>query len=209
MPGLVLRLIRDHMRPNTGATLPAMNRVLYLLDGALTVDGKTVPVNTAWHGAGVCKVAAGPAGATVLRYELGRDDTPVGVTPVLAQALRLDQSAAYLMRCDRVDFDLGAEALPHRHKGGGIRCLVQGTMELRVEGEADRVIKPGEAWFESGREPVYARASATEPTSFIRCSILPREIRGQSSIMYVDPKDAGSKPRKYTVFVDEPIELPR
>jgi len=27
--------------------------------------------------------------------------------------------------------------------------------------------------------------------------------------MYVDPKDAGSKPRKYTVFVDEPIELPR
>ena len=36
-----------------------------------------------------------------------------------------------------------------------------------------------------------------------------REIRGQSSIMYVDPKDVASKPRKYTVFVDEPIELPR
>jgi hypothetical protein len=62
--------------------------------------------------------------------------------------------------------------------------------------------------FESGREPVYASASATEPTSFMRCSILPREIRGQSSITYVDPEDAGSKPRKYTVFVDEPIELP-
>jgi len=27
--------------------------------------------------------------------------------------------------------------------------------------------------------------------------------------MYVDPSDAGSKPRKYTVLVDEPIELPR
>jgi quercetin dioxygenase-like cupin family protein len=209
MTGLVLRLMRDHLQPNAGAALPAMNRVLYLLDGALTVEGKNIPVNTAWHGAGACKVAAGPAGATVLRYELGRDDTPVGATPLLAQALRLDQTAAYLMRCDRVDFDLGAEALPHRHKGGGIRYLVQGTMELRVEGEADRLIKPGEAWFESGREPVYAKASSSEPTSFIRCSILPREIRGQSSIMYVDPKDAGSKPRKYTVFVDEPIELPR
>ena len=209
MAGLVLRLMRDHLQPNAGAALPAMNRVLYLLDGALTVDGKNVTVNSAWHGAGACKVAAGAAGATVLRYELGRDDTPVGATPLLAQALRLDPTAAYLMRCDRVDFDLGAEALPHRHKGGGIRCLLQGTMELRVEGEPDRVIRPGEAWFESGREPVYARASATEPTSFIRCSILPREIRGQSSIMYVDPKDAGSKPRKYTVFVDEPIELPR
>jgi hypothetical protein len=96
------------------------------------------------------------------------------------------------MRCDRVDFDLGAEALPHRHKGGGIRCLVQGTLELRVEGQADRVIRAGEAWFEGGREAVYARASATEPTSFIRCSILPRELRGRSSIAYVDPKDAGS-----------------
>ena len=153
--------------------------------------------------------AAGLSGSFVLSYELGRDDTPSGATPLLAQAMRLDPTAAYLMRCDRVDFDLGAEALPHRHKGGGIRCLISGSMELRVEGERDRVIEPGEAWFESGREPVYARASSTEPTSFIRCSILPREIRGQSSIMYVDPKDAGSKPRKYTVFVDEPIELPR
>ena len=50
--------------------LPAANRVLYLLDGALTVDGKSVPVNGAWHGAGPCEAGAGPAGATVLRYEL-------------------------------------------------------------------------------------------------------------------------------------------
>jgi quercetin dioxygenase-like cupin family protein len=207
MGGLVLRLMRDHMRANTGAELPAMNRVLYVLDGALTVDGKNVPVNTAWHGAGACKVAAGPSGATVLRYELGRDDTPIGATPLLAQALRLDPTAAYLMRCDRVDFDLGAEALPHRHKGGGIRCLVQGTMELRVEGEPDRVIEPGGAWFESGREPVVARA-AQEPTSFVRVSILPADIRGRSSILYVDPADANrGKPRRYTVWVDEPIAL--
>jgi hypothetical protein len=208
MAGLVLRLMRDHLQANTRAALPAMNRVLYLLQGALNVDGKDVLVNSAWHGAGACSVAGGRAGATVLRYELGRDDTPAGATPLLAQALRLDQTAAYLMRCDRVDFDLGAEALPHRHKGGGIRCLISGTMELRVEGERDRTIKSGEAWFESGREAVYAKASSEQPTSFIRCSILPREIRGQSSIMYVDPKDAGSKPRKYTIFVDEPIELP-
>ena len=36
-------------------------------------------------------------------------------------------------------------------------------------------------------------------------SILPRAIRGQSSIMYVDPEDAKrGRPRQYTVFVDEP-----
>jgi hypothetical protein len=209
MTAHILRLTRDVLPPASRSAFPATNRVLYLLDGALTVDGKDVPVNSAWHGAGACSAVAGPGGATVLRYELVSKGGPAPGKPLLAHDILLDPQGAYLMRCDRVDFDLGAEALPHRHKGGGIRCLVQGTMELRVEGEPDRVIKPGQAWFESGREPVYARASATEPTSFIRCSILPREIRGQSSIMYVDPKDAGSKPRKFTVFVDEPIELPR
>ena len=205
----VLRLTRDRLTGNGRESLPAMNRVLYLLEGALTVDGASVPLHGAWHGAGACTAVAGPAGATVLRYELVGEGTPAGGTPLLAQDIRLDSQAAYLMRCDRVDFDLGAEALPHRHKGGGIRCLVSGSMELRVEGEPDRMIKPGEAWFESGREPVYAKASSAQPTSFIRCSILPREIRGQSSIMYVDPGDASSKPRKYTMLVDEPIELPR
>ena len=220
MSAYVLRVNRDRL--DAGArysqSLPAMNRVLYVLTGDLTVEagGTRVPlaVNTAWHDAGPCTAVAGRQGATVLRYELVGSGTPAvaaagaGSTPLLAHGILLDPKAAYLMRCDRVDFDLGAEALPHRHKGGGIRCLVSGSMELRVEGEPDRVIQPGQAWFESGREPVYARASAEQATSFIRCSILPREIRGQSSIMYVDPKDAVSKPRKYTVFVDAPIELP-
>ena len=209
MAGHVLRLTRDRLAANVREALPAMNRVLYVLEGALTVDGANVPLRSAWHGAGACTAVAGSAGATVLRYELVGEGTPARGTPLLAHDIRLEPHGAYLMRCDRVEFDLGAEALPHRHKGGGIRCLVSGTMELRIEGEPDHVIKPGEAWFESGREPVYARASSEQATSFIRCSILPREIRGQSSIMYVDPKDAGSKPRTYTMLVDEPIELPR
>lgn len=215
-----LRLTRDRLDPGAryATALPATNRVLYALSGDVTVaiGGATVALaaNGAWQGAAACTAIAGGQGATILRYELVRSGTPpaaaagAGSTPLLAHGILLDPTAAYLMRCDRVDFDLGAEALPHRHKGGGIRCLVSGTMELRVEGEPDRVVQPGQAWFESGREPVYARASSTQATSFIRCSILPREIRGQSSIMYVDPRDAGSKPRRYTVFVDEPIELP-
>lgn len=215
-----LRVTRDRLDPGARypGALPAGNRVLYVLSGELTVevDGRkaVLGTNSARHGAGACTAVAGGHGATVLRYELVRTGTPAvaaagaGSTPLLAHEILLDPKAAYLMRCDRVDFDLGAEALPHRHKGGGIRCLISGTMELRVEGESDRVIQPGQAWFESGREPVYARASASEATTFIRCSILPREIRGQSSIMYVDARDAASKPRKYTVFVDEPIELP-
>lgn len=209
MAAHVLRLSRDRLEPAARTALPAMNRVLYLLDGALTVDGRPLALDSAWHGAGACATVAGATGATLLRFELAKHDARTPGRPLLAHDIELDPGGAYLMRCDRVEFDLGGEALPHRHRGGGIRCLVSGTLELRIEGEPDRVIEAGEAWFESGREPVYARASSTTPTSFIRCSILPREIRGKSSIVYVDPTDASSKPRRYTVLVDEPIELPR
>lgn len=219
MSGFALRVTQDRLEAGRSYArpLPATNRVLYVLHGEIVgrSGGRDARLaeNAAWLATGECNVTARAAGATVLRYELVRAGTAAaeaapGSRLLLEHPIALDPAQPYLMRCDRVDFDLGAEALPHRHKGGGIRCLIAGTMELRVEGQPDRVIKPGEAWFESGREPVYAKASSQQATSFIRSSILPRAIRGQSSIMYVDPAHASSKPRKYTVFVDEPIDLP-
>jgi hypothetical protein len=217
MNGHRLRLTRDEMEPRRPrATLPPLNRVLYLLQGRVTVEAggarASVDAGGAWYGSAACTLTPGPAGASVLRYELVTPGAPLtfgGRSSVLLEhEIHLDPAAAYLMRCDRVDFELAGEALPHRHRGGGIRCLIAGGLELRVEGEPERTLAPGQAWFESGREPVYARASPTEATSFIRCSILPAEIRGKSSIMYVDPAHAASKPRRYTVFVDEPIALP-
>src|SRR5438105_2954591 len=140
-------------------------------------------------GARSCRArSAGRARAcTSIRSFPTRRSSDLSSTLLLEHEIRLDPAARYLMRCDRVEFDPGGEALPHRHKGGGIRCLIGGTLQVRVEGEPERTIKPGEAWFESGREPVYAKASASEATSFIRCSILPREIRWQSSRVHVDP----------------------
>jgi quercetin dioxygenase-like cupin family protein len=207
-----LRLFRDRVTPGRPWTLPSAVRVLYAHTGDLVVGhgGVTAPVaaDTAWHGVTACEVRAAD-GATVLRWELGREDTPHDGELVLEQAMELAAGEAWLMRCDRVDFDPGGVALPHRHRGGGIRCLVAGTLEVTVGDEPPRLVRPGGAWFESGREPVLARASATEPTSFIRVSILPAEIQGRSSILYVDPADATrGRPRRYTVWVDAPIALP-
>jgi len=107
-----------------------------------------------------------------------------------------------------VDFAPGGVALPHGHRGGGIRCLLAGTLDVSVGEAAPRRMTPGSAWFESGREPVRAVASTETPTSFVRVAILPRELRGRSSIVYVNPADAArGRPRRYTVFVDEPVEL--
>jgi hypothetical protein len=122
--------------------------------------------------------------------------------------MALDPRASWLLRCDRVDFDRGGIALPHRHRGGGIRCLLNGSLDVTVGQGTARAMRPCDAWFESGKEPVLAVSAKDEETSFIRVSVLPAEIRGKSSMMYVDPGDAArSKPRTYTVYVDEPIAL--
>jgi quercetin dioxygenase-like cupin family protein len=185
--------------------------VLYVRDGALNVthDGTTqaVAADSAWHGAGPCSISGGGHGTVVLCWDLlpagSRSDGDV----LLEHAVDVDPSAAWLMRCDRVDFEPSGVALPHRHRGGGIRCLLTGALDVTVGEAPPNAVRPGGAWFESGREPVVARA-AQEPTSFVRVSILPADIRGRSSILYVDPADANrGKPRRYTVWVDEPIAL--
>ncbi len=213
-----LKLTRDTFEAGGRAGLLALNRVLYVLAGSVVAAtrGTESPIgaDTGWHAPGPCVVTAGSGGASVLRYELTRNAlgpavlTGVTSTVLLEHPIDLDPAEQYLMRNDRVDFAPGGVALPHRHRGGGIRCLLEGSMELRIGDEPPRVIRPGQAWFESGREPVYAAGAADAPTSFIRVSILPRSIKGTTSIMYVDPAHAAQgKPRKYTVYVDEPIEI--
>src|SRR5262249_58410136 len=102
--------------------------------------------------------------------------------------------ADYLMRADGVDFAPGDIAPPHRHRGGGIRCLIAGALEVTVGDAAPRKVAPGGAWFESGREPVLAVASKDEPTSFVRRAIPPRQIPRRAAHQYVDPDGAERRP---------------
>ena len=190
--------------------LPALPRVIYVADGGADITRTSVDSGAAWHGTTPCAIVAGPRGARVLRFELraGAAPPPGGGAILLDHSISLDPGQPYLMRCDRVDFAPGGEALPHGHRGGGIRWLLEGELEVRVGGHPGRLMKRGDAWFESGAEPVHAIASREVATSFIRVSILPREIQGKSSIVYVDPAHASVKPRRYTVLVDQPIDLP-
>jgi quercetin dioxygenase-like cupin family protein len=209
-----LRLVEDRLAAGARpGALPPLNRVLYVLEGGLAVEcprgSQLVGAGEAWHGSAGCAVRATDAGARVLRFELYRDRAPAlaGGMLVLDHPIELDPGAAWLMRCDRVDFAPGGEAPWHRHRGGGIRRLLRGRIVVTVGDDPPRAIAPGGAWFESGREPVHAAAAPDEETSFIRVTIQPAAIRGHSSIIYVDPADAARKPRTYTVFVDEPIAI--
>jgi quercetin dioxygenase-like cupin family protein len=187
------------------APLPACNRVVYVREGAATIRAggqvATLAANSAWHGAAGCEVVAGTGGARLLRWELG--PAAGGAEPLLASAIELADPGGYLMRCDRVDFPPGGIAYTHTHRGPGIRCLLTGEIRVEVNGGA-HAVKPGEAWFEAGPDPVLAHASDREPTSFVRVMILPRELKGKSSIRYVKPEDQDKpKTQQYQVFCDE------
>jgi quercetin dioxygenase-like cupin family protein len=202
-----LRLVEDRLAAGAAAPAPRAPRVLYAVSGELRGGEPAEPVSAV--GPADLAVHAGPAGAVLYRVELVRQPPPAaGGRVLLEHPIDLAGGAGWLMRCDRVDFEPGGIAPPHRHRGGGIRCLLRGRLEVTVAGGAPRTVEPGEAWFESGREPVLAVAAAERETSFIRVSIQPASIRGQSSILYVDPADAGrGRPRRYTVYVDEPIAV--
>jgi len=209
-----LRLIEDTLAPGARykPALGSAAGVLYLAGGEMRVDtaDAAAPLESGRAQLGSQPGAvAGPAGARLLRFELVRQPPPpAGGRVLLEHPMALDPEASWLLRCDRVDFERGAVAPPHGHRGGGIRCLLRGRLDLTVGEGPMRSMRPWDAWFESGKEPVLAVASREEDTSFIRVAVLPAELRGQSSIVYVNAADASrGRPRTYTVFVDEPIAL--
>jgi len=160
-----LRLIEDQLAAGAAASTPRAPRVLYAVSGALLGGEATEPVPAV--GPAALTARAGPAGAVVYRVELVRQPPPAaGGRVLLEHPIDLAGGAGWLMRWDRVDFEPGGIAPPHRHRGGGIRCLLRGRLEVTVAEAAPRTVQPGEAWFESGREPVLA-VSARRYTVYV------------------------------------------
>ena len=210
----VLELIEDRLDVGESVSLTATNRIVYVVEGEAEAqsDGATerITPNEARHYSGSVTLQAGDGGARLWRWELTPSSEKARASASrtkLRAAIPIDEDAEYLMRCDRVDFPLGGVAYTHTHQGPGIRCLYMGEFDVTVDGKT-RHLLPGEAWFEAGPDPVYAEASKTDFTAFIRVMVLPRRLLGQSSIRYVQPEDADKpKTQTYTVFVDQPIEV--
>ncbi len=137
---------------------------------------------------------------TVLVWELLDDEPP---DALLAAAVEVGDG--WLMRHDRVDFPPGGIAYRHTHPGPGIRYLLHGSLRIESGGEAHEH-GPGDAWFESGPEPVLAIASGAEETAFVRVLLLPPEWAGRRTIRYVDPADEDRpKLQRATVFGEQRV----
>jgi hypothetical protein len=66
--------------------------------------------------------------------------------------------------------------------------LLRGGLRVETGGESHEY-GPFESWYESGTVPVYAAASESEETVFVRVLLLPAEWEGKRTIRYVDPAD--------------------
>jgi quercetin dioxygenase-like cupin family protein len=172
----------------TGAETIGGNRVVYDLAG-----------DKAYFGAAQVESRA-------LVWQLDRDAAEAEGA-LLSHDVRLDPFADWVVRCDRVDFPRGGVAHLHTHPGPGIRYLLQGEIEIVTEGRST-FHGPGGAWFESGPEPVLARASQHGETAFVRVLLLPAEWQGKRTIRYVNPEDEGlPKLQRATILLEHALTL--
>ena len=188
--------------------MAAHNTVLYVARGSATFGGEEFGFDTACFGVGPLTCRAGAAGAELWRWELCPLGSESAENALLAAPITtLAAGDGWLMRCDSVALPPGDCAYRHVHQGPGIRCLLEGG--IRVEtGGGGHDYSPGEAWFEDGVTPVFAQAGETVAMRFIRVMILPRTLKGERSIRYVDDADRDKPKRQtYKIYCDEFVEL--
>ena len=188
----ILQLFQDRLEVGQTVSLPPRPRVIYSVDA-----------NTAQYSTGPVELGA-DAGRHLLRYELAEEKA---LDSQMSVELELPRLTERLIRCDRVELPSGGIAYLHTHRGPGIRCLLEGRFRVDVNGFG-HTLEPYGAWFETGSDPVEARAMSDGPAAFVRVMVLPRHLLGRSSIQYVRDSDRDRpKVQRYQVFVDEPIEL--
>jgi hypothetical protein len=213
----VLRLYEDSISGGAAAvSLPALARMIFVVHGAVTIDGKALSDGEAWHGEGACSLNPGKDGVTLWRFELaasGSTSHPIkGVLrsqEKLAAPLATIPQGELLLRGDSVAFPPGGCAFLHKHWGPGIRCLLDGGIRIDTHGRSTSY-GPGTPWYETGSDPVFAQAAMDRPSRFIRVMVLPRSLLGKSSFQFVNEEDK-AKPRvqQYKIFTDLPIATPK
>jgi quercetin dioxygenase-like cupin family protein len=205
-----LRFHRDTHPAGARVNLPScIARILFIEQGVARIRAARTAAglgpNAACLASGETEVLA--AGETIVhRWELHRVDATPDEPADLVAPISLDAGTRWLIRCDRVDFPPGGVAWTHTHRGPGIRCLLEGTIRVEVNGHGQDIV-PGQPWFEAGPDPVLAIASTTVPSAFARVMVLPAELLGRSSIRYELPEDHDKPKRQsYRLLIDEPID---
>jgi hypothetical protein len=190
-----------HARP---VYLPAGDRAVYVRSGGVNAVSDTGS-RFLWEGSAYTSDAeltlvADEQDTVLWRWELADDDTAgqdaftfrsapeTSSTPKQSAACELDDRYTWLMRCDTVTFPPGGVAFTHLHQGPGIRIVLEGEITIETEGTS-HVYGAGQAWAEKGVLPVYAPSTEASGTRFVRCFLLPKQVKGASSLRIIRPED--------------------
>lgn len=167
-------------------------RFVYVHDGAAMLDtplpageGRFVTTAATLSGQGLAWIfEAGPQ----TEFLAGP-----GVSLVLSRAIPTPQGPR-LLRADHIQSPPGSITPRHGHRGPGIRRLLKGRI-LGEIGDGFERIDPGQAWFETGADPVIGANIHDGPSAFVRVMVLPPELAGgHTSFVAWDAAEA-AKPR--------------
>ena len=204
-----MRLLEDDLDPQAPLTLPAAIRAFYLRDGEARIGAAALAPDTALFSEGAVTITGR---GRLWRFEVapgspGQQPSAEDRTRLLlARPLLRDATQPFVLRLDRVNFTPDVETPRHGHFGQGIRRLLDGRLLLTIGDRMERR-QAGDAWFETGEEPVTARG--LQPgTAFIRALVMDAAMQGQSSFRAWTPADA-ERPRgvTYRLYLDEVTRL--
>lgn len=207
-----LSLYEDHLLPATPLVWDAGVRGVFVHRGQLRVSEADGSVDLEQ---GQCQmftralVLSGEAQiwtfelSARLVSELG---TSADTRLILAHDIDLNATKPMVLRCDHVAFPPNAQTPRHGHKAAGIRRLVSGRLIAEI-GHETRRIDAGEAWYESGSDPVVGRSIAPE-SAFVRAMVLPVHLHGKPTFIAWSAEEA-AKPRgtQRTEFFDAVVQL--
>jgi hypothetical protein len=206
-----LRLYEDILSGGADdVRLPEVPRMIFVVHGAATVDGKALADGEAWAGESAVTLTPGAQGVTAWRFEVAEGGAAAGAVGgvsrlKLSAALETPPQGDLLLRGDSVAFPPGGCAYLHRHQGPGIRCLIEGGIRIDTHGRSTSY-GPGGAWYESGPDGVFAQGAPDRASRFVRVMVLPRTLLGKSSIEYLNEEDKTKpKSQSYKIFADIPI----
>jgi quercetin dioxygenase-like cupin family protein len=84
-------------------------------------------------------------------------------------------------------------AAPHRHSGPVFGYLLEGEMIFELEGEPERVIHAGEAFWEPGGDVIHHQAANNLADSWTRFVVVMLGVPGEETLTYVDADELESR----------------
>jgi quercetin dioxygenase-like cupin family protein len=82
---------------------------------------------------------------------------------------------------------------PHRHPGPAFGYVVEGEMRFELEGEPERVIRAGEAFWEPGGDVIHYQDGNNRADSWVRFVVTMMCVPGQPMLVLADEEELAQR----------------